>query len=99
MGIFKNHVSRNLFCGMSNDMLEKCYRSRQASLITGETIGIWKDMIDAYKEFVDCSEHPKVAEAVCEAHMNAEIAHRFFKIINMSNDLCELFGVKRDDRE
>lgn len=41
----------------------------------------------------------KAAEAVCEAHMNEEIAHRFFKIINMSNDLCELFGVKRDDRE
>lgn len=56
-------------------------------------------MIGAYKEFVDCSEHPKAAEAVCEAHMNEEIAHRFFKIINMSNDLCELFGVKRDDRE
>ena len=37
--------------------------------------------------------------SMCEAHMNEEIAHRFFKIINMSNDLCELFGVKRDDRE
>lgn len=83
----------------ANDKLQKCYRSRRASLIAGETIGIWKDMIGAYKEFVDCSEHPKAAEAVCEAHMNEEIAHRFFKIINMSNDLCELFGVKRDDRE
>lgn len=69
------------------------------SLISGENIGIWKHMVDGYKEFVDCSEHPKAAEALCEAHMNVEIAHRFFKIINMSNDLCELFGVKRDDRE
>lgn len=99
MGIFKNHVSRNLFCGMPNDELQKCYRSRRTSLIAGETIGIWKDMVDYYKEFVDCSEHPKAAEALCEAHMNEEIAHRFFKIMNMSNDLCELFGVKRDGEE
>ena len=56
-------------------------------------------MVDHYKEFVDCSEHPKAAEALCEAHMNEEIAHRFFKIMNMSNDLCELFGVKRDGGE
>ena len=99
MGILKKHVSRNLFCGMSNDKLQQCYRCCKKSLISGENIGIWKDMIDAYKEFVDCNEHPKAAEALCEAHMNVEIAHRFFKIINMSNDLCELFGVKRDDRE
>lgn len=59
MGIFKNHVLRNLFSGMPNDKLQKCYRSRRTSLIAGETIGIWKDMIGAYKEFVDCSEHPK----------------------------------------
>ena len=52
MGIFKNHVLRNLFSGMPNDKLQKCYRSRRASLIAGETIGIWKDMIGAYKEFV-----------------------------------------------
>ena len=92
-------MSRNLFCGMPNDKLQQCYRCRIKSLIAGETIGIWKDMIDAYKEFVDCSGHPKAAEALCEDHMNGEIAHRFFKIINMSNELCELFGVKRDDRE
>ena len=75
MGIFTNHVLRNLFCGMSNDKLQECYRSRRTSLIAGETIGIWKDMIDAYKEFMDYSEHPKAAEALCEAHMNEEIAH------------------------
>lgn len=84
---------------MSNDKLQQCYRCCKKSLISGENIGIWKDMVDGYKEFVDCSEHPKAAEALCTAHMNEEIAHRFFKIINMSNDLCELFGVKRDDRE
>ena len=67
MGIFKNHVLRNLFCGMSNDKLQECYRSRRTSVIAGETIGIWKDMIDAYKEFMDYSEHPKAAEALCEA--------------------------------
>lgn len=68
-------------------------------MIAGEAIGIWKDMINHYKEFVDCSEHPKAAEALCTAHMNEEIAYRFFKIINLSNDLCELFGVKRDGEE
>lgn len=80
-------------------MLEKCYRSRTRCLVKKEYTGIWKDMVDEYKEFVDCSKYPRAAEAVCEAYMNEEIAHRFFKIINMSNDLCELFGVKRDGRE
>lgn len=80
-------------------MLEKCYRSRTRCLVKKEYTGIWKDMVDEYKEFVDCSKYPRAAEAVCEAYMNEEIAHRFFKIINMSNDLCELFGVKIDDRE
>ena len=56
-------------------------------------------MVDDYKEFVDCNEHPKAAEALCTAHMNEEIAHRFFKIINLSSDLCKLFGVKRDGGE
>ena len=84
---------------MSNNMLEKCYRSRTRCLVKKEYTGIWKDMVDEYKEFVDCSKYPRAAEAVCEAYMNEEIAHRFFKIINMSNDLCELFGVKIDDRE
>lgn len=99
MGIFKKHVSRNLFCGMSNDKLQQCYRCCQKSLISGENIGIWKDMVDGYKEFMDCSEHPRAAETLCTAHMNEEIAHRFFKIINLSSDLCELFGVKKDERE
>ena len=40
----KNHVSRNLFCGMPNDKLQECYRNRRTSLIAGEAIGIWKDM-------------------------------------------------------
>ena len=84
---------------MSNDKSQQCYRCCKKSLIAGENIGIWKDMVDYYKEFADCSEHPKAAEALCTAHMNEEIAHRFFKIINMSNDLCELFGVKRDGGE
>ena len=84
---------------MSNNMLEKCYRSRTRCLVKKEYTGIWKDMVDEYKEFVDCSKYPRAAEAVCEAYMNEEIAHRFFKIINMGNDLCELFGVKRDGRE
>lgn len=99
MGILKKHVSRNLFCGMSNDKLQQCYRCCKKSLILGENIGIWEDMVDGYKEFMDCSEHPKAAEALCTAHMNEEIAHRFFKIINLSSDLCELFGVKRDGGE
>lgn len=99
MGTFKDYERRNLFCGMPNDMLEKCYRSRIRCLIKQEHTGTWKDMVDCYKEFVDCSKYSRAAEAVCEAHMNEEIAHRFFKIVNMSNDLCELFGVKKDDRK
>ena len=89
------NMRRNLFSGMPNSKLQECYRSYQKCLITRECAGIWSNMIDGYKEFVDCNKYPKLAEAVCEGDMFNEIARRFFKIVNMSDDLCELFGINR----
>lgn len=56
---------------------------------------LFSDLVTEYKTFVE-SEHPKAAEAVCQADMFNEIARRYFKIADIikDKDFCEIFGIE-----
>ena len=60
-----------------------------------DLVGLFLELVTEYKTFVE-SEHPKAAEAVCQADMFNEIAHRFFKIADVikDKDFCEIFGIE-----
>lgn len=89
--ILKDHAPRNLFCEMSNDELQECYRSYKKSMVTREYTGAWRNSIEEYKKFIDCNKYPKAAEAVCEQYMFGEIAYRFFRIVNTKIGIFELY--------
>ena len=61
----------------------------------GEEKELFLELVTEYKTFVE-SEHPKAAEAICQADMFNEIAHRFFKIVDVIKDkeFCEIMGIE-----
>lgn len=76
-------LRRNLFIGISNDRLKECYESYKRVICKREEEKeLFLELVTEYKTFVE-SEHPKAAEAVCQADMFNEIAHRFFKIVDV----------------
>lgn len=89
-------LRRNLFIGISNDKLKKCYESYKRVICKREEEKeLFLELVTEYKTFVE-SEHPKAAEAVCQADMFNEIAHRFFKIADVIKDkeFCEIMGIE-----
>ena len=89
-------LRRNLFIGIPNDKLKECYESyTRVSCKMEEEKELFSDLVTEYKTFVK-SEHPKAAEAVCQADMFNEIAHRFFKIVDVIKDkeFCEIMGIE-----
>ena len=89
-------LRRNLFIGIPNDKLKECYESyKRVSCKMGEEKELFSDLVTEYKTFVE-SEHPKAAEAVCQADMFNEIAHRFFKVVDVIKDkeFCEIMGIE-----
>lgn len=93
--VFK--TEKNLFYGMSNNKLQEYYKSYKRYIITKECVGLWKNAIEKYKEFLNCNEYPseRIAENLCKTHMFGEIAYRFFQIIDTSNDLCKLLKSRK----
>lgn len=89
-------LRRNLFIGIPNDNLKECYESyKRVSCKRKEEKELFLELVTEYKTFVE-SEHPKAAEAVCQADMFNEIAHRFFKIADVIKDkeFCEIMGIE-----
>ena len=87
---------RNLFIGIPNDKLKECYDSYvRVSCKRENEQELFSDLVTEYKTFVE-SEHPKAAEAVCQADMFNEIAHRFLKIVDVIKDkeFCEIMGIE-----
>lgn len=96
MVAFEKNKREFPFRELTNDELKRYYQSRQRILIGNEyDYEPFNFMVDKYKNFIDCSKHQKTAEAVCEADMFNEISRRFFKIVDMSCDFCELYGIKK----
>nr|DAE30628.1 MAG TPA: Regulatory protein zeste/DNA Complex, Protein-DNA interaction, Tanscription factor.1A [virus sp. ctiha2] len=92
-------LRRNLFIGISNDRLKECYESYKRVICKREEEKeLFLELVTEYKTFVE-SEHPKAAEAVCQADMFNEIAHRFFKIVDVIKDkeFCEIMGIEVKD--
>ena len=56
---------------------------------------LFSELVTEYRTFVE-SEHPKATEAICQADMFNEIAHRFFKIVDVIKDkeFCEIMGIE-----
>lgn len=89
-------LRKNLFIGIPNDRLKECYESyKRVSCKMEEEKELFSDLVTEYKTFVE-SEHPKAAEAICQADMFNEIAHRFFKIVDVIKDkeFCEIMGIE-----
>lgn len=85
-------LRRNLFIGIPNDKLKECYENyKRVSRKKDEEKELFSELVTEY--FVE-SEHPKAAEAICKADMFNEIAHRFFKIVNVIKDK-ELWELRR----
>lgn len=87
-------LRRNLFIGIPNDKLKECYENyKRVSRKKDEEKELFSELVTEY--FVE-SEHPKAAEAICKADMFNEIAHRFFKIVNVIKDkeFCEIMGIE-----
>lgn len=92
-------LRRNLFIGISNDRLKECYESYKRVICKRkEEKELFLELVTEYKTFVE-SEHPKAAEAVCQADMFNEIAHRFFKIVDVIKDkeFREIMGIEVKD--
>ena len=93
---YKDGKPENLFSELTNTELEKCYRSRIRILEKREyDYEPYNDMVREYEKAIESSNTLKVAKALCEKNMFDEIAHRFFKITRLSEDMCELFGINR----
>lgn len=89
-------LRRNLFIGISNGKLKECYESYiRISCKREEEKELFLEFVTEYKTFVK-SEHPKAAEAICRADMFNEIAHRYFKIVDIikDKDFCEMMGIE-----
>lgn len=89
-------LRRNLFIGIPTDKLKECYKSyKRVSCKREEEKELFSELVTEYKTFIE-SEHPKAAEAVCQADMFNEIAHRFFKIVDVIKDkeFCEIMGIE-----
>ena len=89
-------LRRNLFIGIPNDRLKECYESYKRVICKrGEEKELFSELVTEYKTFVE-SEHPKAAEVICRADMFNEIAHRFFKIVDVikDKDFCEIMGIE-----
>ena len=89
-------LRRNLFIGIANYKLKEFYESYKRVICKmEEEKELFLELVTEYKTFVE-SEHPKAAEAVCQADMFNEIAHRFFKIADVIKDkeFCEIMGIE-----
>lgn len=89
-------LRQNLFIGIPNDRLKECYKSyKRVSCKKEEEKELFSELVTEYRTFVE-SEHPKAAEAICQADMFNEIARRYFKIADIikDKDFCEIFGIE-----
>ena len=88
-------LRRNLFIGIPNEKLKECYDSyvRVSCKMENEQ-ELFSDLVTEYNSFIE--NHPKAAEAICERDMFNEIAHRFFKIVDVIKDkeFCEIMGIE-----
>ena len=80
-------LRRNLFIDIPNDKLKECYESyKRVSCKKDEEKELFSELVTEYR----------TAEAICQADMFNEIAHRFFKIVDVIKDkeFCEIMGIE-----
>ena len=92
-------LRRNLFVGIPNDKLKECYESYIRIKCKKENNKeLFSEFVTKYNTFVE-SKYSRAAEVTCQVDMFNEIAHRFFKIVNVFNDkqfkeFCEVMGIE-----
>ena len=89
-------LRRNLFIGIPNDKLKECYDSYvRVSCKRENEQELFSDLVTEYNFFIE-SNQPKAAEAICQRDMFNEIAHRFFKIVDVIKDkeFCKIMGIE-----
>ncbi len=87
---------RNLFIGIPNDKLKECYESYIRIKCKRENNKeLFSELVTEYETFVE-SKYSRAAEVTCQVDMFNEIAHRFFKIVDVfkDKDFCEIMGIE-----
>lgn len=87
---------RNLFIGIPNDKLKECYESYIRIKCKRENNKeLFSELVTEYETFVE-SKYSRAAEVICQVDMFNEIAHRFFKIVDVFKDkeFCEAMGIE-----
>lgn len=87
---------RNLFIGITNDKLKEYYESYIRIKCKRENNKeLFSELVTEYETFVE-SKYSRAAEVACQVDMFNEIAHRFFKIVDVfkDKDFCEIMGIE-----